>query len=146
MFDLVHHTNTNRLSIVVINVKGPLLSVCVLTQHPLSETGGCCGLISQPKVLTDETFVHQLILFGQTIRHNPLLLGKSKCRNLFYCCVGCAIYLNVQILTTLPDMFICMCIVLHVCMCLTLRRVVAEGGAEWVWRAQCAASVNRKVV
>lgn len=73
MFDLVHHTDSNRLYIVVINMRGPLLSVRVLTQlagHPLSETVGCCGVIGQPKVLTDGTFIHQLNSF--TVRPHHL--------------------------------------------------------------------------
>lgn len=60
--------------------------------------------------------------------------------------VACVVYLNVQIVTAHPDMFICMCIMLQVCVRLTLRKAVPEGGGKWVWRAQCAASVERKVV
>lgn len=64
MFDSVHRTNTHRLYIAIISRKCPLLSVRALTQpagQPLSETVGCCGVIGEPKVLTDGTFVR---LFG----------------------------------------------------------------------------------
>lgn len=68
MLDSVHHTNTDRLYTVAINMIGPLLSVHLLTQHaghPLSKTVGCWGVSGQHKVLTNGTFFH--LVNGSTV-------------------------------------------------------------------------------
>lgn len=91
MFDLVNHTDTSRL--FVINMKGPLLSVRVLTQpagHPLSETAGCCGANGQPKVLTDGTVVHQrnsfTVLAHMIFKQSDIIFSHFKESRLQLCC------------------------------------------------------------
>lgn len=153
----MHHTTLDWLCAVVINMKGLLLSVSVLTQpagFPLWETMGHWGVIGQPKVVTDGTFGH--LLSGVTawtvtictldtilttvrqswtfmaiiLKLSDIVLSPwiSKCRNPFYYCAACSVYLNVQILTTHSDMFICMCIVLQACANLTEGQCWREGG------------------
>lgn len=138
MFDLVDHTDTRRLCPVVINMKGLLWRVHVLTQpagHPFSETAGCCGVDGQPKVLTDGMFVHQHHSFSlwphMSFKLSDIIFSHFESPNVgvpVTIVLSCAIYLNVQMLTTHPDMFICMCIILQACVCLTLRSREPEGG------------------
>lgn len=49
----------------------------------------------------------------------------------------------MQILTTYPDMFICMCIMLQACVRITLRWVVAGGGGGGVGVESALRSVCR---
>lgn len=138
MFDLEDHTDTRRLCPVVINVKGPLWRVRVLTQpagHPFSETAGCCGVDGQAKVLTDGMFVHQRHSFTlwphMSFKLSDIIFSHFESPTVgvpVTIVLPCVIYLNVQMLTTHPDMFICMCIILQACVRLTLRSREPEGG------------------
>lgn len=69
--------------------------------------------------------------------------------SVFLLCRVCAVYFNMQMLM-IHTVFICMCIVLQACvslaLCLDEEGCAGGGRGKWVWRAQCAASVERKVV
>lgn len=144
--------------------------------HPVSGTVGCWGVIGQPKVLTDGRLSVRWIVLQlghhtkcnndtltidkplnfkaphpfQTIRGKSIPALKVKMpASLLLLCRVCAAYFNVQILM-ICTAFICMCIVLQACgslaLCWDEEGCAGGGRVKWVWRAQCAASVERKVV